>query len=116
MKHSVETNFTMIVLYTSFLTRNELVPSLTENMASGLLSFCGGDANDSWLKCWYNKVIPNWGAAAQKGAAKRCQGYRRILNYCLFIDVSLQKVPPNFLIDQKGAASRKRLKSTGKIE
>ncbi len=38
-------------------------------------------------------VIPNCGATAHKGAAKRCQGCRQIWNYCPFIDVLLHRVP-----------------------
>ena len=30
--------------------------------------------------CCISPVIPNWGAAAHKGAVRRCQGCRQILN------------------------------------
>ncbi len=72
----------------------------------------------------FTPVIPNRGAAAHKGAAKRCQGCRQVLNYCLFIDILLHEVslnfhfnelgmPPIFFTELKGAVNQKRLKNTG---
>ncbi len=57
-------------------------------------------------------MIPNRGAAVHKDAVKRCQGYRQSWNYCLFVDVLLHRVPPNFSKDLKGAANQKSLRNT----
>jgi hypothetical protein len=54
---------------------------------------------NNWRYVWSvrvhsNKsVIPNRGAAAHKGAVRRCQGCRHILNYESFFSLLLLKVP-----------------------
>jgi hypothetical protein len=68
-------------------------------------------------------VIPNQGAAAHEGAAKRCQGCRQILNYCLLlmfnyinyckiVIINQLGVPPIFFKYLRCAENQKRLNNT----
>ncbi len=74
-------------------------------------------------------MIPNRGAAAHKGAVKRCQGCRQGAKYCIFclfikvlplrvikIAIFSQVRVPAIFFNSKGCREQKRLKNTGTLD